>query len=457
VASESLLVQAAGAALLLSIGNLSVHAYEGDVHYGLTKWLAQRAGFGDGEAEAIALGNHRVDSGAMNSLEVIPDYACAHKHAGAAQKMAELHFPSAARVPSAPAARAVHADSPAARRRVEAVLRQAKGREGQVLALFGAGLHTLQDSWSHAGTPAATALGAGVSCDEALSSGHPVSRGGPNAHDADLTHVFPGDVVPMAKATYDALIGYPAISSRQRTARPWNELVEDVSRFARARTKTEKREWFIAAGINATDFLEGVSLPDGANPGPLEFSGRSLPPLKDGRSTQWDAPEDARQFFDRLIARWLSSERIEDVVSDLASPPNEKRAGKRKALLRELTARMSLWKLRDHGAAAKLAHAPAALTQQQLAAVSKLTRDSSAFVQTAAVGGAFLPLIAKGEKPSPLLPYVVRILPPDGSSNSVRAIAFARLKHAPYDTVGWIAERSSSGWVLIDMIATVDH
>jgi len=38
-----------------------------------------------------------------------------------------------------------------------------------------------------------------------------------------------------------------------------------------------------------------------------------------------------------------------------------------------------------------------------------------------------------------------------------RAIAIARLRHAPYDTVGWIAERRGARWVLVDMVAMVDH
>ena len=54
----------------------------------------------------------------------------------------------------------------------------------------------------------------------------------------------------------------------------------------------------------------------------------------------------------------------------------------------------------------------------------------------------------------PMLPYIVRALPTAGGAQ--RMIAIARLKHAPYDTVGWIAEQRGDRWVLIDMVSSVD-
>lgn len=38
-----------------------IRAYESDLHYALTKWLAVKAGFCDGAAEAIARGVMRPD------------------------------------------------------------------------------------------------------------------------------------------------------------------------------------------------------------------------------------------------------------------------------------------------------------------------------------------------------------------------------------------------------------
>jgi hypothetical protein len=44
-----------------------------------------------------------------------------------------------------------------------------------------------------------------------------------------------------------------------------------------------------------------------------------------------------------------------------------------------------------------------------------------------------------------------------GSNGRPRSIAITRLRHAPYDTLGLIAERDSRGWVLIDVVFTVDQ
>ena len=69
---------------------------------------------------------------------------------------------------------------------------------------------------------------------------------------------------------------------------------------------------------------------------------------------------------------------------------------------------------------------------------------------------AFFPLVTHTPNPSPLLPYILHILPGEGAS-APRAIAVARLKHAPRDTIGLVAEKSASGWTLVDVVAVVDQ
>lgn len=446
--------------LTLSAASSFCHAYESDVHYGLTHWLAFKAGFSRSEAEAIALGNQRVDSGAMSSLEIVFDYACVNKDGSAAQKITDLHFPSAESLPRKADARNVKSGGQAARHRIESAVSKAKGHEGQMLGLFGGGLHTLQDSWAHAGTPGLIALGGGLSCDSSLAAGHPLDRGGADSHESDQTHAFPSDTIAMAKATYDALIAYPAIQSRRRTAEPWSQIADSVAQFAAARTKSEKRAWHVARGLEDTGFLEGVTLPDGLNPGPLRFLGRSLPPLVEIRSTQWNVPMDAKLFFDGLLNRWLGSESVESVVTELAGPPPKTgtlATETYRRRLRQLTGRMLVWKVKDHGTVAKLAHSKEPLTEVQLALISKLTRDKSVFLKPATPAEALFPLVAKGDEPSPLLPYVIRELPSLSSPAVRRISAFARVKHAPYDTIGWIAEESPMGWVLVDVLWAVDH
>src|SRR5436190_23624915 len=49
----------------------SVAAFERDVHFGLTKWLALQAGFNVPQADAIATGDQRVDSGDIQYIEPV--------------------------------------------------------------------------------------------------------------------------------------------------------------------------------------------------------------------------------------------------------------------------------------------------------------------------------------------------------------------------------------------------
>jgi hypothetical protein len=421
-------------------------AYEGDVHYGLTHWLALKAGFQTWQADAIALGNVRVDSGTMSTLDVILDYACVGKFADAALAQQQRHYPAAVPVPAPPAQRAVEPGSPAARKPLVDVLAQARGKEGQFLGLYGGALHTLQDSWSHAGVPAVPSPGAGVHCDPMLSSTV-------ETHEKNLTWTSPAEVLSMARATYAALAEYPPIQGVRRRAQSWETLATEVTRFAEARTKTEKRDWFVEHGMANIGFLEGITLPDGARAVAPRFEGRNLPPLPRIASVQHDVGPDIRAFFDGLVARWLGREPMDELVVDLAGM--KKRNTSTDPRVRQLAAKMKLWKVRDHGAAAQLAHLARPLDARQLAAVDELVKRSG-YIEAASPEQAFLPLIARGPNPSPILPYVIRELPSD-DNRPRRAIAIARLKHAPYDTVGWVAERSGADWRLVDLIGVLDQ
>ena len=52
------------------------------------------------------------------------------------------------------------------------------------------------------------------------------------------------------------------------------------------------------------------------------------------------------------------------------------------------------------------------------------------------------------------MPYIARGLPAAGGAP--RMIAILRLRHAPYDTLGLIAERVEAGWKLTDVVGAAD-
>ena len=343
----------------------SALAFEADVHFGLTRWLALRAGFTEPQAEAIAIADQRVDGGLVESIELDLEYACAGHFPQVARQAQQEHYPSATSVPAPPADRVVQAGSAAAHRELDQVFAAAKGKEGLMLGKFGHALHPLQDSWSHQGTPSqkqpsqtlsSLSSPSSLSCDASLLSGHPLARGGPDSHAADLTMRWPADTLAMARATYDALLKWGDIEGQKRRPTPWDASVRAIEEFAKASTKTQKRAWFNAQGMSDTGFLEGISLPDGPSPGPLVWKGRRLPPLPSPASQQHDAPIDVRAFFDRFLSRWLSSEKVEALVTEMGRG-RQTRDSDSPGAQRQLIARLKLWKLRDHGSAAELAHA----------------------------------------------------------------------------------------------------
>ena len=444
--------------LLAILLPLSAAAYERDVHYGLTRWLALQAGFDASDAESIAVADERIDGGLLDTQTLTLEYACLTGDATVAREVQQRHYPSATAVPSPPAQRAVVAGSAAARQALADLGKGLKGKEGSMLGKLGAALHPLQDSWSHQGVPGVPGVPSApdIHCNAALVSSHPRSAAEPNPHAADLTHLRVQDTVAMARATYDALAAYPQIQGRARSAAAWAALVPAVEAFAKAATKAHKRQWFADHGVADAAFLEGISLPDGNGngngAGPLKWRGGKLPLLASAASIQHEIQQELRSFFDTLLRRWLGPEAVETALAEAGGVADAARKGGVSAATRELTARMKLWKLADHGSAAVLAHAPRPLGSAQLKQAEKLGHVAGAYVRAASVVDAVMPLQAIGPRATPLLPYLVHVFP----GEPMRAVALLRLRNAPYDTVGLVVQRRDGRWMLVDVHATVE-
>ena len=424
----------------------AARGYESDVHFGLTRWLAQKAGFAPPEANAIALGNQRVDAGLMDTLALSLEYACAGKFPEVAQQVQARHFPAAQAVPAKPEDRLVVAGGEPSRKALRTLEATRAGKEGLLLGKFGEALHPLQDSWAHRGLPEAPAAIGSLACKPELLSLHPATRGGAASHDADLTHRASEDAAATARATYDQLLAYPPIAGRPRTAAAWDALQAPLRAFIQAGTKTAKRQWFVKQGFDDTSFLEGVSLPDGPDPGVLRWAGRRLPPMPTSVSNQHDADPQARAFFDRLLARWLGEEKVEAVLADLGPPKASP----------QLAAQLKAWKVLDHGSVIAITHAKAPLAAAQLRRLEQLTRDGKAFARAVNLADAVFPLQALAPYATPLLPYVTSVLPP-AAGGARRTAAILRLRHAPYDSVALIAEKQGKRWSLVELVAVTDH
>jgi RHS repeat-associated protein len=121
------------------------------------------------------------------------------------------------------------------------------------LSVFGQGLHTLQDSFSHQGEPAEHMRDA--QGDVIGAWGHPDARGGKLSTKADHPHEYPSDTLDAILATYSAMVQYRTATEgldqkaiielwdRYNTAVP--ELIEWVS------LDPEKRQqWMQEQGIS---------------------------------------------------------------------------------------------------------------------------------------------------------------------------------------------------------------
>ncbi|RCW68545.1 hypothetical protein [Pseudorhodoferax soli] len=439
------------AAFLISLASENSIAFEADVHYGLTKWLALQAGYRDFEANAVAVGNYRVDSGAMGHLDLVLDYACLAPDREAVQRIKDKHFPSHGES-------TVEGGGDAATAALRMVLQESKGKEGQMLGLLGQALHPLQDSFAHAGGSLESRLAGFTICSSSVPQEQsPDVLAAEDPHGRRVTPSHSESIMSAALATYDALRRFPAIGGRERVARSESELLPEISDFSSARTKGAKQLWFRARGISETEFLKGISIPDGNWSTERGDSQRNLPSLSAIKSRQWEIPDDLRQFFDHVIERWLTAEDVDKVAADAFKGANGPRNLERSdvARVRELSARLKLWLVQDHALVAQLAHAPAPFSRSQHSQIDRLLhRKGVPILRSERPWESLTPLVAKGTSPSPLLGYIVRRTAVAGG---IEAVALLRLKHAPYDTVGLVAEHGAGGWRLIKLVSVVDQ
>src|SRR5271156_5474506 len=201
--------------VLLSLLSTSLLAWEMDVHYGLTKWLAFQAGFSLADAEVIARGAEAPDEGKLfPAPSAVFKAACLGNRDRDISALVETQIQTS--LPTQPRER--------------------------TLELLGVALHPLEDSWSHQGEPAIP-----TTCAEDYAFGHPVSRGGWRKHDADLTYLHQTpDTVEMAGRTYEKLVKFLAShpAMRDHAAATWSSVEVQVRLFAKAATKSEKLAWF---------------------------------------------------------------------------------------------------------------------------------------------------------------------------------------------------------------------
>ncbi|MCR4467265.1 DUF6765 family protein [Burkholderia sp. SCN-KJ] len=427
---------------------LTCAGFEADVHFGLTLWLAQQAGFAPRDAEAIALADQRIDAGSIEYMTSPLQYACLSRFVPDAVDAQVRHYPGARSVPADAQARTVVPGGQAALAPVDAALGKAGGGKAAfMLGEFGRALHAWQDSWAHRGTPSVPAWHRdGIECDAGLAMAAPLDQGAPSSHAAELTWRRSADVEEMAKATYQQMIRYPKIDGATRRATPWDQVRPRLAGFVDARTKRAKSDWFVANGIADTSFLDGISLPDGSVWKAVRWHGRRDLPPPLSPTVQAGIDRDLVDFYTRFFSDWVTTSPVDTrwlpaLFAERGHPPDA-------ALVNALVG----WRLRDHGACLAAGGAQRSAAQSYAAA-----RSRASFEVFKSLNDAVLPLIVEGEKPSPVLPFLVFPLA-RSSDGTKRAVALIKLLDAPYDTVGIVSEkRDGSGWKVTGWISSADY
>lgn len=263
-------------AVLLFAGPRQAEAWDADVHYGLTKWLAVNAGFTQDDAQTIARANWDVDldkdKAAIDLMvsQVILGTEAQAKSASA--RILEYHFPTDGTVGTDPPKRSVSPANPFAMNLIE------QARQSKDLRRFGQALHALQDSWSHRGEPDVP-IRPLVEIRRPYAWSHPRSRGGWYRHQADITFKNPVDAKVMAASTYTELRRLCEDGAWCRTMPPaeWKAIAGVVEGFVAANTIRGKKKWFREAKVpgnvdviytgkdgkrdNALLFVEETSIP----------------------------------------------------------------------------------------------------------------------------------------------------------------------------------------------------
>ena len=427
---------------------LTCNAFESDVHFGLTYWLAKKAGFAAGEAEAIAIANQRLDTGSIEYMTSPLQFACLSRYAPDAVDSQARHYPSASKTPAPAQARPVAAGGSASQSTVDAALKRADGDKAAfMLGEFGRSLHALQDSWAHQGTPSVPDWSRhGIACDANLAMAAPLDRGAPQSHDADLTWRWPADVEAMAKATYAQMLKYPSINGVRRTALTWEQVKPALAGFTSARTKRAKSEWFAANEVADTSFLDGTSLPDGPQWEARRWKGRRDVPTPMAPTAQFGVDKALIDFYSSFFSDWVTTSPVDKRwLSALATGRNHQPDD-------TLVDQLIGWRLRDHGS-----YLAFEAQSQPARGASSPLRQRAAFEVFKSLNSAVLPLILEGDKPSPILPFLVFALP-DSADGKKQAVALIKLLDAPYDTIGVLAEkRSGSDWKITGLISSADY
>lgn len=444
-------------------------AWESDVHYGLTKWLALQMGFRPEYAESVATANEKLDRSGLSAIHLVLFYACLSRDERMSLEVRNRHFPSFGYVPSEPVERTVVADSKEAfflvERELSVTVNSGSEKEKvESLRRFGEALHAFQDSWSHQGLPDTPAGLAGLFCDRKLAWGHPRDRGGIWETWADQTYRWPGDAIATAMRTYKVLETYLEKNPWVKAAgvRSWKDVEHKVITFSKAELKDEKVSWFRSQGFTDLDFLGHTSLElkrfDWSDGITYAGAGEVIAFPKEIMAKA-DVPKEVSDEFGNFIENWIVKDgELEKFIvpSMMASGMGlnviEKSSDRTKAVIEDL----KLWRLKSFGTAVRFMNEKRTKRLVTIQAGVKLLASPGARVNYKSVREAFQPI--GSEK----APYLVIALPkpvvaPGGMGDGKAYAAIGKLRHTANTVIVLVGTHTLGGLKIIDFGRYTTH
>lgn len=439
--------------LVLTLWTTSAIAWESDMHYGLTVWLAHQVGFEESDALKIGDGAQMHDTGWITPVH-LGAYACYFRDKNSLYTIGERHFPSANHAPSEPKRRAVTPNENVA---VNAIQNAIKEQADPVK--FGRLLHPLQDSWSHQGVPDVP-----IFCWSDYAYSHPRDRGGWWRHKSDLTYLYPTDALLTARVTYE-MLGLYRQSRVGGAQRKWSSSVEaKVVDFIEADTLLRKWMWFDEQQVpNRSKAVEGISLPFGSDE--IEARARRFrgaPPADGAPLLIGDSEQltQLRRTVDEFLKDWISEARFErvrprsmwwqkyadlDQITKNFGIPERGKSG-----ADDIAVAFNMWLAGDHGVIETHGHGERETLGRLadvLASLKTSPMKSLADALLADVGGN--------------IPYVLasEIVGEPGQTmkfNKDRATLFFRFAHAPHDGLLVSFERRATVWKIVNLAWTID-
>ena len=423
-------------------------AWETDVHYGLTKWLALQAGFPDKDAEDIAQGTLLHDTGGIGPV-MLGVYSCIRDR-NSAFTIRDRHFPSFTDPPGAPVNRQVKPNSAKAK----SLLETAMSDERNSLTEFGRALHAYQDSWSHQGVPDVAPL-----CSTDYGYAHPDMRGGWFQHYADQTFRYMNDTLETAKNSYEMLLQlYGKRYGKQSPSPAWSmSQAAAVMDFAKRQTWSDKADWFKDHGFKVQwPYLAGISLPYEEKQ--LDTLRRLFrQPRANGNPVLVNNDKRevvARQFVDQFLSDWISQAGkprknwLEPYADFKALQQN---LGKRHGVdgMADIYAAFEMWLVEDHGLLAVSGHGARGSWQQTRTVIEKSGKIVFKDVPEA--------LEPQGEGRAPYVVLADKSVLGSQYGDVPTTAVFLRLRHSPRDTLVLVFRTDGEKPRIIDIVWIVDE